>query len=909
MRRILIAIILALVALFITSSVKIVGRDEVALVRSRGTLRQLEPGIHFVKPFSFFKRYELSETHSFSGKKALAVDLGRGERLLCECEITLNYTPRAILDLERRYEGKVWSELLLPLVQRHLRQLSENNFDKITSSDAQAALSSSLSKQIEPLGISLASFTIKDLRKVKSIPPDLVRSGGVKVFVLGLDAFDWLIVKKVGERYKLENLDKIKREGAWGNLRSMEPLISPLIWTTMATGVTPDVHGVTDFLIHDDETGQDIPIRSSMRRVPAIWNMASLLDLSCGVVGWFATFPAEHIKGFVVSDRFAHHMFDPNWKMGDKRSHLPGLTFPDSLYAEIESLYVSPDMIYDELHRFVRGELGNLKSTYDPEDPVSSLRVALSSFETYKNVMDYLYPKYRPDLFAIYFSFTDDTGHLFMRYMDPPMEGVTPAEAKRYGNAIYETYREADHLIGKILNMIGDDGVLMIISDHGFKSGKIRPLSDSRIGFGQAPDWHRINGTIALYGSIIKHGVKLVDASVIDVAPTIMYLLGLPIDKKMMGRVLVDAIDDDYLKQHPIRYSSAYDSLLQRVASTGPVVADETLKAKLSSLGYVSGGSGSLVNLANFYHRSGRFAEALEVWRKLIEKNPDDLGARIGMSNAYFELGNDAAATEGLTEVLKRDPNNLEAIRSLATIYLRRGRARDALALAERGLRVNPHDGQSYFNKGSALQLMGRDSEAIPQYFKAIRYSPDLAEAYANLAQIYLDQGNTQKAMTMAEKALELGADKPEMHYVMGKVLDRSGQRERALARYMAAARLDSEFVLAYIGAGSIMLAQGKVDSAIVLATKAIGIRSKYRPYAYDMRGTAYFMKGDIAGAKQDYRNAIATDSRYIPAHINLAKVYLNEGKRKDAIKELKAVLAIDPGHDEARSLLNSLER
>jgi len=910
-RLVLIAVIAAGVA-FLILSLRVVSTNEIALVRHDGELETRGPGIHFSLPFSFFKVYRLVETHTLAGSEALRLNLGGGTQVVCDCNLTLKYAPERIADLEQSYGGEIWAQLVLPLLKREIRTAVEKGGDieKIDLVETSSAIGERLAEELKALGIALEDLSVNSLHMVSRLPPGLEPGDGVKVFVLGLDAFDWLIVGKVSQRYELENIERIRRDGAWGNLRSMEPLISPLIWTTMATGVTPDVHGITDFLIRDEATGEDVPITSTMRRVPAIWNMASLAGLSSGIVGWFATYPAETVNGFIVSDRFAHHMFDPSWKMGHKHSAVPGLTFPDTLYAEIESLYVEPEDIYDELRSFIRGDLGKLKAVYDPDDPVSSLRVALSSFKTYKRVMEYLYPKYRPNLFAIYFSFTDDVGHLFMRYMDPPMDGVTPAEAERYGDAIYQTYLEADRLIGEVLEMLDDDTVLLIVSDHGFKSGDMRPLSDSRMGFGQAPDWHRINGTIALYGGIIRQNFKIANASVMDVAPTVMYLLGLPVDAKMKGRVLTEAIDPGYLKQHPVRLSGAYDSLLVRSQTpVSPAQTDEALKAKLVSLGYVAGGSGSLVNLANFYHRSGQFTKAIDVWQKLLEENPNDLGALIGMSNAYFELGKIEEAIDGLTETLRRDPHNLEAIRSLATIYLRTGRPRDALALAERGIAIDPRDGQSYFNKASALQLMGRDREAIEQYLLAIRYSPDLAEAYANLAQIYSDHGRKDEALEMAHRALELGSGKAEMHYVMGKVLDRCGERDQALASYRTAAYLDSQFVLAYIGAGSIMLARSKVDSAILLATKAIAIESPYRPYAYDMRGTAYFLKGNIAQAKQDYLRAIEVDSRYLPARLNLAKVYLNEGKRKEATQELEAVLAIDPDNAEARSLLSSLGR
>jgi tetratricopeptide (TPR) repeat protein len=268
--------------------------------------------------------------------------------------------------------------------------------------------------------------------------------------------------------------------------------------------------------------------------------------------------------------------------------------------------------------------------------------------------------------------------------MDPPMAGTLADDTKRYGDAIAGTYAEADRVIGDVLDMLDDTTVLMIVSDHGFKSGDMRPLTDSRMGYGQAVEWHRINGSIAMYGSIVKRGHKISDASVLDIAPTILYLLGLPVDRKMSGKVLVDAFDKTWVERHPVTYTSKYDSLIAGQETTvGPSAGDEALKEKLISLGYVAGGSSALVNLASYYHKNGQYEKALEVWKELVELEPDNLGARIGLSNAYYELGRHEVAIRSLNEVLAIDPNHMEALHSLVTIHIEQGRPGEALSVAE----------------------------------------------------------------------------------------------------------------------------------------------------------------------------------------------------------------------------------
>ncbi len=889
------------------TSLRIVLPSQIAIGGGKSSPKLLKPGLYFVKPFSHLARYDLEKTYRLRGKNALEVKLLDGRVLSIDCDVRVEISPEYLIGLNRTYGEEIFDKLLLPLFKRSLRDLikAEGGIDK---SSAGTKLTQRINEELTPVGLSISSFEIRAIREKSGLSENLRPREDIKLFVLGLDGFDWLIVDEVASKYPLANIERLRKEGAWGNLVSLEPMVSPMIWTTIATGVTPDVHGITDFLVRDEQSGQDVPITSSMRRVPAIWNITSFAGITTGVIGWFATYPSEEVKGFVVSDRFAHHMFDPNWTMGQQVASLAHVTYPENLYERLDSLRIEPQSIREELSRFVKGKIGELGTGYDPRDAISSLRVALSSFLTYRNLMEYLYSTYKPSFFAIYYSFTDDALHLFIRYMDPPMKGVSKEEAERFGETVHMVCLEADRLIGKVLSMIDDSTVLVVVSDHGFKSGDMRPSSDPRMGFGQATDWHRLNGVIAMYGPGIRKGVEIRNASVLDVAPTLLYVLGLPPDKRMKGKVLLDAFSDDQIRSHPVGKPVAYDSLLDfQSVSESPAIADEGLKAKLVSLGYIAGGSGSLVNLANYYHRSGRYEEAIEVWKKLIDQNPNDLGAMIGIGNAYYAMGKVDLAIEQLRRVLEKDARNLKAIHSLATIYLNQGRASDAMMMAERAISIDPNDGIGYLNKGSAFQLMGRDDDAIEQYLLAIKHSPDLAEAYGNLAQIYVGKNMLEEAFEAGRRGLEIAPTSAPINYVMGIVFDAKGEWTNALSNYSKAVALDPNFVPGYLALGALGLRQGNLDSALVAANRAVSLESPYKAQAYDLRGAVYFAKKDLAKAKADYESAIAIAPNYIPARISLAKILISEGKADLAARHLEHALSIQPNNPECIRLLRAV--
>ncbi len=135
------------------------------------------------------------------------------------------------------------------------------------------------------------------------------QSTGVRLLVVGLDGADWRIAGPLIAAGRMPNLARLRREGSWCDLRSITPTLSPLLWTSIATGKPPDQHGIVDFLVRDRRTGQKVPIASTFRKTKALWNIYSDAGRTADFIVWWATWPAETINGHMVSDRFAYSLF------------------------------------------------------------------------------------------------------------------------------------------------------------------------------------------------------------------------------------------------------------------------------------------------------------------------------------------------------------------------------------------------------------------------------------------------------------------------------------------------------------------------------------------------------------------------------------------------------------------------
>ncbi|MEK7728004.1 MAG: alkaline phosphatase family protein, partial [candidate division KSB1 bacterium] len=115
-----------------------------------------------------------------------------------------------------------------------------------------------------------------------------------KVLLIGLDGATWRIINPMFRAGKLPNLQRLVNEGSSGVLQSLEPMVSPTIWTSIASGKTPEQHGVWDFVVAAKNV-----------RCKRIWDMATERGIKTGLCGYMVTWPPPQINGFVIPGSFS----------------------------------------------------------------------------------------------------------------------------------------------------------------------------------------------------------------------------------------------------------------------------------------------------------------------------------------------------------------------------------------------------------------------------------------------------------------------------------------------------------------------------------------------------------------------------------------------------------------------------
>ncbi len=407
------------------------------------------------------------------------------------------------------------------------------------------------------------------------------------VVLLGVDGYSWPLLLRYIRQGQMPATAALINRGVTGRLVTNSALISPIIWTTIATGQPMERHGISGHLINGN------PPTSSMRHVRAVWNIVSDHNKSVVVLGYMATWPAEKVRGVMVSDYFmAEDMTD--------RIYPPHLTNDPVLKpawypydpAETWRLRHFTDFTFDPTQQFDPAG-GPMSLAGKPPDVLDNFLIGnnltwpyMRDETIFRATIKYL-DRRRPDLMITYFRGIDYVSHGFWKFMDRKDFPDVPEKSRQsFGMIIEKYYRYMDHIIGRIVETAGPDAHILLVSDHGHGPaiGQYRPEKDLWYVSGR----HRPGGVFIMTGPGIGRHRWIGNVDALDICPTMLALMGIPIARDMPGLVRRDFLADggtDLMIQYVPTYEKQFNP--SPVIQKSPA-ADEEIRAQLSALGYIN---------------------------------------------------------------------------------------------------------------------------------------------------------------------------------------------------------------------------------------------------------------------------------------------------------------------------------
>jgi hypothetical protein len=244
-----------------------------------------------------------------------------------------------------------------------------------------------------------------------------------KVMLLGIDGASWNVIDPLVAAGELPNFAALLARGASADLTTVEPVLSPVVWTSIATGVAPDTHGISGFLTSRFDL-----------RVPTVFDRLAAAGVKVGLYEYLVTWPPPSLPGgFVI----------PDWLRRDDS------TWPADVWARAG---VAPYRV-------------DRDTAIEPERLAEDL---LEEVARKPEIWLRLAERFEPQVGALGIYAVDGASHRFWREAYPDGAAGPPAE----GSVLRRLMRELDRALGKIAASLGPGDVLLVFSDHGFQAGE-----------------------------------------------------------------------------------------------------------------------------------------------------------------------------------------------------------------------------------------------------------------------------------------------------------------------------------------------------------------------------------------------------------------------------------------------------
>lgn len=262
-----------------------------------------------------------------------------------------------------------------------------------------------------------------------------------RTLVVGFDGATLELCDRWCDVGRMPALRSIRDDGSFARMRSVFPYNSAVAWTSLSTGVNPGNHGIFDFVLPRPDDYQLRVATREDRRVPALWNYAVEAGARVGVVNIPMTFPAEPVRGVMVSGMDA-----------------PGL----------DERAVHPSAYLAELRRFSPGYriLSNAASAASRGAWDTAERELIDTLLARGRFVTELARPRDMDLLIVNLEATDGAHHFFWQHHDSNHPRHDAALAARFGDTIGRVYEATDRELGRVMDAYAPDTVF-VVSDHG----------------------------------------------------------------------------------------------------------------------------------------------------------------------------------------------------------------------------------------------------------------------------------------------------------------------------------------------------------------------------------------------------------------------------------------------------------
>lgn len=585
---------------------------------------------------------------------------------------------------------------------------------------------------------------------------------------------DWETLKPLIESEDLPNLNALVQRGLMGDLTSLSPPVPAIQSTSLATGQRADKHGILSSQTIDPLSGEIVPVGSSQRQVPALWNLCSRAEIPSLWIHWPNAHPAEPILGVNVSELFASSFAPANvpWSIPEQS------VSPSSLEQELSELRIH----FGELSSNELAPLLPNVSDWEQlqDDRVGPLADAVALSASIHAIATELMEKQSWTLAAIHYPGLERIAQLFP-------DAHTPNNSVWYEGVLRNFYRWHDMMLGRLLQIAGDQTMIMLVSER----GHVLPNN---------PNAYAQFGAILMAGPNIHQDDLLHGAHTLDIVPTILAALGLPVGADMPGKVLQQAFTSpievatiESWENIPDPFKSTQDPSKVNNPTASTESNDETDKAlqELIALGYQEfipeeSNAAVRLNLQQQYHlaqvqlEAGDFRAAAQSYEELCLKNPENPWLKLYWAHCLMHSGQKQRSREILEALLELPTPSSIAHFLLGLLASQENNTLEALEHLRKASEEHDQWPELHRRIGWLLTRLGKHQQAKSAFLKSLQLDPKLASSHLGLASVYMHEARYEEAIEYALTALQSQYFWPNAHALLGIILARSKRYQDA---------------------------------------------------------------------------------------------------------------------------------
>ena len=625
-----------------------------------------------------------------------------------------------------------------------------------------------------------------------------------KVLVFGWDAAEWKVIMPLIQQGKMPAFARLMSRGVHGKLQTLDPPLSPMLWTSIATGFRADKHGIGGF-IEPTPDGENLrPVTSTSRKVKAIWNILNQEGYKSNVVAWWPSNPAEPINGVMISNLYqiATKPLEEEWEMPN------GTVHPKELEETMKDFRIHPHQItLNQALPFIPNLKENIALRSDKR--TTSVIKNMANAGTIHNASCHLVEKSEWDFMAVYHDSIDHFSHVAMRYFPPRRPEIPEQDFEDFQHVVEAAYIFHDRMLARMMSLIDEENTtVLLISDHGFHCDHQRPLYIPKEPSGPAVE-HSPYGVFVMAGPGIKNnGAHISGASVLDITPTLLHHMDLPVGKDMEGKVLHACFEQvkevqwiDSWENIPGE-SGMHDAILRE----DPWAAQEALQ-QLVDLGYIDALDDDKIQQVekskreNEYYiarnllNAGKYQEALVILERIYQESKvQRYGQRLAF--VYLSKRQYCKAME-ILEDLKEENKKSE----------KQEDAYDKLGMEEPMFLE--------YLEGLILLAMNKPQLALSKLLKIQERNPYNYQIALNIAQIFLQRKKYELAEAQFIRALNIDDSPARAHHGLGLSFLRRGELNAAIEEFLIAIECDFFFHRAHYHLGEALVREGLTDDAI----------------------------------------------------------------------------------------------